>query len=478
MMIPFSCKTPEGVVTMTGMCKAEEVAIQVCPVGSSPYPESVLTPPPETYTPVVPDKGTLTVVTGAKSNQLSWPASAGRVAVYGSTTDNREVATKLGETSDNVFTHVITNNLIWYYWIRSVDDFGEEFGDFAPNTTTGVAASGDGKLDLANDVTGALAAGNITGLGALALINKINLGTQADGSLSYANVTGLGALATQDTVNGSTQVTNLGNLAYANSIAANEIGAGTLAAGVIYSGTINANQINAGTITSVTLLSSVLYGKADLTTTDGSAGCIGKASGSGPGLAGRHTSPGAEGHIGTNGGYAFKAVSGTAGPFTGSHDALLPASHPFVENGEILVDVAVLGKRGVNDTITEVARSTVANQKGVIGVQSRRCGFIEEDDPPPALTDSNGALTAEARALIDSHRLLLVNSVGEGQIYVCGEGGDLEVGDLIVTSNLPGKGMKQADDIVRSYTVAKSREAVTFSSPDEVKLVACIYLCG
>jgi hypothetical protein len=43
---------------------------------------------------------------------------------------------------------------------------------------------------------------------------------------------------------------------------------------------------------------------------------------------------------------------------------------------------------------------------------------------------------------------------------------------------MPGKGMKQDDDIVRNYTVAKSREAVTFSSPEEVKQIACIYLCG
>jgi len=61
---------------------------------------------------------------------------------------------------------------------------------------------------------------------------------------------------------------------------------------------------------------------------------------------------------------------------------------------------------------------------------------------------------------------------------VCGENGDIEAGDLIVTSSMPGKGMKQADDIVRSYTVARSREAITFSSPTEVKMIACIFLSG
>lgn len=91
-------------------------------------------------------------------------------------------------------------------------------------------------IDLATQTTGQLASGKVSGLGALALLNQINLATQATGSLSYSNVSGLGALATQNSVNGSTQVTNLGVLAYANSIAAENIGAGSLAAGVIYSG--------------------------------------------------------------------------------------------------------------------------------------------------------------------------------------------------------------------------------------------------
>ena len=87
-------------------------------------------------------------------------------------------------------------------------------------------------VDLTSQVTGQLASGNVTGLGALALLNKVDLNTQTVGAL-----------------NGQTQVTNLGSLAYANAIAANQIGAGTLAAGVIYAGTINADNITSGTIT-------------------------------------------------------------------------------------------------------------------------------------------------------------------------------------------------------------------------------------
>ena len=38
--------------------------------------------------------------------------------------------------------------------------------------------------------------------------------------------------------------------------------------------------------------------------------------------------------------------------------------------------------------------------------------------------------------------------------------------------------MRQSDDIVRSYTVAKARESVTFADTSEVKMIACIYMCG
>jgi hypothetical protein len=43
---------------------------------------------------------------------------------------------------------------------------------------------------------------------------------------------------------------------------------------------------------------------------------------------------------------------------------------------------------------------------------------------------------------------------------------------------MPGKGMKQDDDLLHNYTVAKARENVTFSSPTEVKQIVCSYHCG
>ena len=69
-------------------------------------------------------------------------------------------------------------------------------------------------------------------------------------------------------------------------------------------------------------------------------------------------------------------------------------------------------------------------------------------------------------------------AIGEGAMNVCGEGGDIVKGDLICSSNMRGKGMKQLDGIIRNYTVAKARQNVTFSSVDEVQQIAVYYYSG
>lgn len=98
-------------------------------------------------------------------------------------------------------------------------------------------------VSLTSQVTGQLASSNVSGLGALAILNTVDLNTQVTGAL-----------------NGLTQVTNLGNLAYANAIAANQIGAGTLAAGVIYAGNIDANKITSGSFAGKTFTGGTFTG--------------------------------------------------------------------------------------------------------------------------------------------------------------------------------------------------------------------------
>lgn len=183
---------------------------------------------------------------------------------------------------------------------------------------------------------------------------------------------------------------------------------------------------------------------------------------------------------GESGGHDFYASGNGAnyGPFTGSHDALIRKSDAL-ELGDLVVDVEVVRKANLSNALLRVERSGAANQKGVVGVViSRRS--LDPTIPPAAIMDreseAHGILPAYA-GLVDEMDRLSVNAVGEGLVNVCGEGGSIAVGDLLVASSMPGKAMRQADDVVRSATVARAREAVTLA-PGETAQIACIYLCG
>jgi hypothetical protein len=205
-----------------------------------------------------------------------------------------------------------------------------------------------------------------------------------------------------------------------------------------------------------------------------------------------HHSSGRAGFIASGSGsfdYDYYADgSGTNyGPFTGAHDALMLKGDDAPQPGDIVVDVNCLRRANISNTIFEVALASAPNQKGALGVATRAPvpWIADETSTPAALKqwdEVDGAMvcsvTWDALFLAETHDYLSVNAVGEGQLNVCGEGGDIEAGDLIVCSSTPGKGMRQADDIVRSYTVAKAREAVTFSDAGEVKTIACTYHCA
>jgi hypothetical protein len=209
-------------------------------------------------------------------------------------------------------------------------------------------------------------------------------------------------------------------------------------------------------------------------------------------------------------GNALRVVTGTivtgAGvvvSFTGSHDGLV-SSTETVELGDILVDVSIVATRDISDAISILTKSKEINQKSVLGVLRSYTNDVyiphclsEEYDKiiennsvgdaanieteptiiAPTITKAE-RLNPIYQTIVDNHKFVYVNSIGEGLINVCGENGDIEIGDYITTSSIPGKGMKQSDDLMHNYTVAKARENVTFSSPTEVKQIACSYHCG
>ena len=61
----------------------------------------------------------------------------------------------------------------------------------------------------------------------------------------------------------------------------------------------------------------------------------------------------------------------------------------------------------------------------------------------------------------------VVNSLGEGAMWVANTNGNLVSGDYITTSNVAGYGQRQDDDILHNYTVAKITMDCDFN-PQEV----------
>jgi len=211
-------------------------------------------------------------------------------------------------------------------------------------------------------------------------------------------------------------------------------------------------------------------------------------------IRGRNSSDGTAGLVGSSAGYDFYAEGSASdyGPFTGAHDALMNVGENTTI-GDIVIDNKCIHKKGISNTIFEVAQSIKPNQKAAVGIIAHNRGLLNDCSVPAAFNDGfyeeekAGKKKYKKQKILKNIKLdqikskynrIIINALGEGQINVCGENGDLEAGDLIVTSSIPGKGMKQADDIVRGYTVAKCRENAQFKSKSEVKMVACIYLCG
>lgn len=212
----------------------------------------------------------------------------------------------------------------------------------------------------------------------------------------------------------------------------------------------------------------------------------GNSAGGAHGLRGQSFYTGAAGLVGGANNYDFYADgSGTNyGPFTGNHDILVPVGQTLTE-GDLVVDVQCIAKKDWSNAVFEVAKSTQPNQAGCRGVfigslvplsQVQPSVFIDSwvivDNEPVAV------MTAQYESIKDQYLFGSMSCLGEGLIQVTGEAGNISVDTLLVTSSTAGVAMAQSDDVIRSGTVAKAREAAVFASPTEVKTVACIYLGG
>ena len=115
--------------------------------------------------------------------------------------------------------------------------------------------------------------------------------------------------------------------------------------------------------------------------------------------------------------------------------------------------------------------TTTAKSKKVYGVISNK-----EDSEDGKRVYGDGAFVSIVSDLNDNR--LYINSIGEGGILVCNEGGNIENGDLLCSSNTTGIAMKQDDDIVRNYTIGKATQDYNFVDSNERKLIGCVYYCA
>ncbi len=141
----------------------------------------------------------------------------------------------------------------------------------------------------------------------------------------------------------------------------------------------------------------------------------------------------------------------------------------------------------INEALPSIKLSSKRNEKSVFGVISDK---EDKNESTREYTVGNFVSVYEKQS--DDNRLI-INSLGEGAIWVCNINGNLENGDYITTCEIPGYGMKQDDDLLHNYTVAKITcdcnfdlnspiymcEEFEFSGSTYRKaFVGCTYHCG
>lgn len=114
-----------------------------------------------------------------------------------------------------------------------------------------------------------------------------------------------------------------------------------------------------------------------------------------------------------------------------------------------------INKPLIRQALPKIKLASKRNEKTCFGV----VGSIEEG---PVRNYGYGGMVTSTMSVSDDDRRVVVNSIGEGGIWVCNVNGNLENGDYITTCEVPGYGMKQDDDILHNYTVAKITQDCNF----------------
>jgi hypothetical protein len=197
------------------------------------------------------------------------------------------------------------------------------------------------------------------------------------------------------------------------------------------------------------------------------------------GVVGQGSFMGVKGMGGTYDFYAGGAGTNYA-PFTGSHEVRLAGSFPaqiipgmiVSVSGDTIVRKGEDGTVSLSATLPAVALSDSADDKRVFGV------LVSETHLPEDHWYKG----------IEGERFGVVNALGEGRVWVSNVNGDIQAGDYITTSTIPGYGQRQDDDLLHSYTLGKAIEEVDWYSVKETVeysgelfkayLIAVVYTSG
>ena len=184
-------------------------------------------------------------------------------------------------------------------------------------------------------------------------------------------------------------------------------------------------------------------------------------------------------------------VSGLS--FTGQHSVLMENSNTN-NIGKIVVSLGTYNnftagiytnKPNMNESLPSVGFTTKKNDKRCFGVISKSTKI---DEFKTRSVYNEGAWSVELNKNLLKNRCW-VNSIGEGAVLVTNANGNFENGDFITTSEDAGYGIKQDDDLLHNYTVAKITEDMDFTGyraydlvlggvTRKVCLVGCTYHCG
>jgi hypothetical protein len=161
-------------------------------------------------------------------------------------------------------------------------------------------------------------------------------------------------------------------------------------------------------------------------------------------------------------------ANGTILSFTGQH---MCSSHGDMSQGLVvsanknmyttLNGPLYSGSMAINssESLPVVSLSSIENDPSVFGVVDHL-----EESGTERTQDRGGILVKNTKKLGDDR--VIVNSIGEGALWVVNTCGPLISGDLITTSNVHGYAQRQDGTIRRSYTIGKITMDCDFNPSD------------